>query len=47
MKVNILTDNRVSKRGLLAEHGLSIFIETVKGNFLFDTGQSAVYLHNA
>ncbi len=27
LKVHILTDDRVRKRGLLAEHGLSLWIE--------------------
>ncbi|HHY05749.1 MAG TPA: MBL fold metallo-hydrolase [Clostridia bacterium] len=47
MKIHILTDNRVNKRGLLAEHGLAIFIEHEGFNVLFDTGQSEVYCHNA
>lgn len=47
MKIYILTDNRTKKRGFLAEHGLSIYIEYEKVNILFDTGQSDVYCHNA
>lgn len=47
MKIHILTDNRVKKRGFLAEHGLSIFIEHNGVNILFDTGQTDVYCHNA
>lgn len=47
MKVSILTDDIVNKRGLLAEHGLSLFIEHNGINILFDTGQSSVYCHNA
>lgn len=47
MRFHILTDNRVKKRGLLAEHGLSIFIEYKDKAILFDTGQSDVYLKNA
>lgn len=47
MKIHILTDNTVRKRGLLAEHGLSILIEYRGGNLLFDTGQSDVYCKNA
>lgn len=47
MKISILTENKVKKRGLLAEHGLSIFIEHENTNILFDTGQSAVYCQNA
>ncbi len=47
MKVHILTDDRVRKRGLLAEHGLSLWIEKDDKNILFDTGQSSVFSHNA
>jgi len=47
MKIHILTDNRTKKRGFLAEHGLSIFIEYENANVLFDTGQSDVYCRNA
>ena len=47
MKMHILTDDRVKKRGILAEHGMSIFIEYENNNILFDTGQSDVYCHNA
>lgn len=47
MKINILTENRARKRGFLAEHGLSIYIESEEANILFDTGQSDVYIHNA
>lgn len=47
IKVKILTDDRVRKRGLLAEHGLSLWIEKDGKNILFDTGQSPVFYHNA
>ena len=47
MKVSILTENTVYKRGFLAEHGLSLLIEEKGKRFLFDTGQSRVFLHNA
>ncbi len=47
MRIHILTDNIVRKRGLLAEHGLSILIEHKGSNILFDTGQSDVYCKNA
>ncbi len=47
LKVQILTDNRVNKRGLLAEHGLSLWIEKDDKVILFDTGQSSVFCHNA
>ncbi len=47
LKVQILTDNRTEKRGLLAEHGLSLWIEKDDKVILFDTGQSGVFVHNA
>lgn len=47
MKMHILTENRVKKRGLLAEHGLSVFIENQDLRVLFDVGQSNVYCRNA
>lgn len=47
VKVHILTDDRVRKRGLLAEHGLSLWIEKDDKSILFDTGQSSVFSHNA
>jgi len=47
MKVSVLTDNTVNKRGLIAEHGLSLFIENNGKNILFDTGQTDVFIKNA
>lgn len=47
MRVSILTENIVYKRGFLGEHGLSLLIDTGKERYLFDTGQSRVFLHNA
>lgn len=47
MKITVLTENTVSRRGLLAEHGLSVLVEAEWKRILFDTGQSSVYLHNA
>lgn len=47
LKVHILTDDRVRKRGLLAEHGLSLWIEKDEKTILFDVGQSSVFHHNA
>jgi 7,8-dihydropterin-6-yl-methyl-4-(beta-D-ribofuranosyl)aminobenzene 5'-phosphate synthase len=48
-KVHILTNNQadVGKRGLLAEHGLSLWIEKDDKRILFDVGQSVVFSHNA
>ncbi len=38
--------NTVYRKGLLAEHGLSIWINDGKQNYLFDTGQGLTILHN-
>lgn len=43
MKVTVLNENTVYKRGILGEHGLSLFIEAEKKRYLFDTGQSGVF----
>ncbi len=47
IKVSTLTENTVYKRGYLGEHGLSLLIEVQDKRYLFDTGQSEVFLHNA
>ena len=47
MGIHILADNTVRKRGLLAEHRLSILLEDQGGSLLFNTGQSDVYCKNA
>jgi len=47
LKVHILTDNQAGKRGMLAEHGLSLWIEKDDKRILFDTGQSSVFCDNA
>ena len=47
MKITTLIENLVYKRGLLAEHGLSIYIESDTRKILFDTGQSDSFLLNA
>lgn len=47
VKFTILTNDNVRKRGLLAEHGLSILINIGKEQVLIDTGQTDVFLHNA
>lgn len=45
-KVTILVDNQAGK-GLIAEHGLSLWIETEDERILFDTGQGGVFANNA
>ncbi len=47
MKITILNENTVYKRGLLAEHGLSLYIECHGKKILFDAGQSDVFIRNA
>ena len=47
MKVTILTENTVYKRKLLGEYGLSLLLETEGKRYLFDMGQTGVFLQNA
>ncbi|MGV8079274.1 MAG: MBL fold metallo-hydrolase [Syntrophales bacterium] len=44
--ITILVDNRATP-GLMAEHGLSLWIETGEQRILFDTGQGAALVPNA
>ena len=46
-QITVLVENTAGGRGLLAEHGLSFWIEFGSRRILFDTGQSAVLFHNA
>jgi 7,8-dihydropterin-6-yl-methyl-4-(beta-D-ribofuranosyl)aminobenzene 5'-phosphate synthase len=46
MKITTLVENHVLNAGLLAEHGLSILIDTGIKKILFDTGQSDVLFKN-
>jgi 7,8-dihydropterin-6-yl-methyl-4-(beta-D-ribofuranosyl)aminobenzene 5'-phosphate synthase len=47
VKITVLADNRVMAPRLIAEHGLSFWIETVDGTVLFDVGQGFAVPHNA
>lgn len=49
MRITTLSENTAGKRpkGLLAEYGLSILLETDEQNILFDTGQKLSTVHNA
>ncbi len=47
MQVTVLTENTVYKRGLFGAHGLSMLLETGGKRYLFDTGQTDVFLRNA
>lgn len=46
MKITVLAEN-TSKNNLPVEHGLSLYIELKDKTILFDTGQSALFAHNA
>jgi len=46
-RITVLVENSVKGRGLLAEHGLALWIEIGGRRLLFDTGQGAVLLRNA
>lgn len=47
VKATVLSENTVYGLGGLAEHGWAVWLETPSGNWLFDTGQGKVLLHNA
>jgi 7,8-dihydropterin-6-yl-methyl-4-(beta-D-ribofuranosyl)aminobenzene 5'-phosphate synthase len=47
MKIVVLTENTVYRQGILAEHGLSLYIENEEKKYLFDVGQSGIFLENA
>jgi 7,8-dihydropterin-6-yl-methyl-4-(beta-D-ribofuranosyl)aminobenzene 5'-phosphate synthase len=47
MRITTLVENTVSKSDLLAEHGLSIVLESDGEAIIFDTGQCHALLHNA
>jgi len=48
IKATIVSENCVfNLPGAIAEHGLSIFLETAAGNYLLDTGQGKAIINNA
>ena len=48
VKSTIVSENCVFRLpGAVAEHGLSIFMETDRGNYLLDTGQGKAIINNA
>ena len=48
IKATIVSENCVYHLpGAVAEHGLSIFLETDRGNYLLDTGQGKAVVNNA
>ena len=47
LPLSVLVENTVSQEGLRAEHGFSVCLETPRGNVLWDTGQSPLFIGNA
>ena len=47
MRFFVLADNTVCTPGMESEHGLSLLIEFCGHTFLFDSGQSSVFIRNA
>lgn len=47
IRMTVLVENSVKQQGLLAEHGMSFWIEKGDRRMLFDTGQGMVLQHNA
>ena len=47
LRITVLTENTAGQAGVLAEHGLSIWLEADSRRVLFDTGQGLALLANA
>ena len=47
LKITVLIENHAGREDLLAEHGLSLWIEADNRCLLFDTGQSGAFVDNA
>lgn len=47
MKIQVLLENTSLRQDLLAEHGLSLYIETGDHKILFDMGQTEAFAYNA
>jgi len=47
ISVTVLLENHAENNGCMAEHGLSLFIETPGHHVLFDTGASSLFARNA
>jgi 7,8-dihydropterin-6-yl-methyl-4-(beta-D-ribofuranosyl)aminobenzene 5'-phosphate synthase len=47
MRIVTLIENLAYTQGLVAEHGLSVYIETGDRKILFDTGQTGLFIQNA
>lgn len=47
LRITVLVENTANQPGILAEHGLSFWIQADHRRMLFDTGQGMVLQHNA
>jgi len=47
VRITVLIENSVHRHGLVAEHGLSLHVQSGQQALLFDTGQSDLVLSNA
>ena len=47
MKITVLCEDTCARKGLAAEHGLSLYIETDTHRILFDMGQTDLFARNA
>lgn len=47
LRITVLVENSTTERGLLAEHGLALWLEADGHKVLFDTGQGLALAHNA
>lgn len=47
MRITCLIENTASDEKFIAEHGLSLYVETDKAKILFDMGQSDAFVSNA
>ena len=45
-RITIICENTVTVKGGIGEHGFSAYVETERGNFLFDTGRGDALIHN-
>ncbi len=47
VEITVLVEDTCTRRGLLGEHGFSVWLETSGGAFLFDTGAGNALMYNA
>ena len=47
MKVTVLAENTACAENVIAQHGLSLYLEIEELRILFDMGQSDAFVHNA